>query len=622
VTGEPLRICLVGAGPRGTSVLERLCANAALIRAGRPVTVDVVDPHPPGPGAVWRTDQSGHLLMNTIAAQISLYADASVACTGPIVPGPSLYEWAATGPAPIGPNEYPTRAFYGRYLDWVFRRLIREAPAGLSIRVHRAAALALDDDADGRQTVTLDDGRQLSGLDVVVLTLGHGPLTADRDEDEARRFAARHCLGYRPPGSPADQELDAVLPGDRVLLRGLGLAFFDYLALFTEGRGGRFDTVGGRLSYRRSGREPRLFAGSRRGLPYHARGENEKGVAGRHQPQYLVPAVIERLRASADAGEPVSFRQAVWPLIDREVRTAYYHAWIARERGEQTAARFIAAYRDCADERELLDAWGVPAGRRWDWSAIERPYGDRVFTGPADFHDWMLGHLRDDVAAARQGNLTNPLKSALDVLRDIRNEVRLVVDHGGISGSSYRHELQSWYSPLNAYASIGPPARRIEELVALVEAGVLDLIGPGLWVRADEEARAFRAGSSMVPGSEIVADTLIEARLPETDLRRSANPLLRYLWATGQSRPYRIGHYETGGLAVTRRPYRVIDAAGRPHPRRYAFGVPTEAVHWLTAAGIRPGVGSVTLEDADAIARAALTAQPAALSRQAEPLPI
>ena len=46
-----LRICLIGAGPRGTSVLERLCANAA----GTPqrVVVDVVDPAPAGPGMIF-----------------------------------------------------------------------------------------------------------------------------------------------------------------------------------------------------------------------------------------------------------------------------------------------------------------------------------------------------------------------------------------------------------------------------------------------------------------------------------------------------------------------------------------------------------------------------------------
>ena len=40
--------------------------------------------------------------------------------------------------------------------------------------------------------------------------------------------------------------------------------------------------------------------------------------------------------------------------------------------------------------------------------------------------------------------------------------------------------------------------------------------------------------------------------------------------------------------------------------------MPTEAVHWVTAAGIRPGVDSVTLGDSDAIARAVLALPPAA----------
>lgn len=57
---------------------------------------------------------------------------------------------------------------------------------------------------------------------------------------------------------------------------------------------------------------------------------------------------------------------------------------------------------------------------------------------------------------------------------------------------------------------------------------------------------------------------------------------------------------------MTGGPPRLVDAAGRAHPRRYAFGVPTEGVRWVTAVGVRPGVGSVTLEDSDAIARAVL----------------
>ncbi|GAA4043235.1 FAD/NAD(P)-binding protein [Streptomyces shaanxiensis] len=43
--GEALAVRVIGAGPRGLSVLERICANAA--GAARPVTVHLVDPYSP-----------------------------------------------------------------------------------------------------------------------------------------------------------------------------------------------------------------------------------------------------------------------------------------------------------------------------------------------------------------------------------------------------------------------------------------------------------------------------------------------------------------------------------------------------------------------------------------------
>src|SRR5690606_18639555 len=113
---------------------------------------------------------------------------------------------------------------------------------------------------------------------------------------------------------------------------------------------------------------------------------------------------------------------------------------------------------------------------RWDWDRLGRPYRDQEFGGPEDFTAWLLDYLREDVAEARSGNVSGPLKAALDVLRDLRNEIRLVVDHGGLHGDSHREHLDRWYTPLNAFLSIGPPASRIEEAVALIEAGVLHIV--------------------------------------------------------------------------------------------------------------------------------------------------
>jgi uncharacterized NAD(P)/FAD-binding protein YdhS len=246
---------------------------------------------------------------------------------------------------------------------------------------------------------------------------------------------------------------------------------------------------------------------------------------------------------------------------------------------------------------------------------VTDPLAGRSFADRGAFRDWLLEHLRADVAEARRGNVGSPVKAALDVLRDLRNEIRLAVDHGGLTGRSHRADLDGWYTPLNAHLSIGPPVDRIEEAIALVEAGLLEFVGPRVRIAPDPAARSFVVTSALVPGDPLRVTALIEARLGGPDLRRTADPLLRHLLQTGQARPYRIadgphGYYETPGLAVTERPYRVLDAAGAPHPRRFAFGVPTESVHWVTAAGSRPGVGSVSLADADAIARTILGLAP------------
>ncbi|MFJ8435160.1 FAD/NAD(P)-binding protein [Kitasatospora sp. NPDC094019] len=653
-----LQICVIGAGPRGLSVLERLCANERSRPSGATVTVHVVDPAPPGAGRVWRTDQSRHLLMNTVASQITVYTDDSVRIDGPVEPGPSLYEWAKSlapegspdrepgrvpgaghpgpgapgrepdGPDPqalaeaaaLGPNTYPTRAFYGHYLHAAFRAVVAAAPPTVSVRVHRSRAVAMADAhgfPGGPQGVRLEDGTRLNRLDAIVLAQGHLPARPTPREARTASLARIHHLDYVTPANPADVHVTA-RPGQTVLLRGLGLNFFDHMALFTLGRGGRFEPADGDggLVYRPSGAEPRLYATSRRGIPYHARGENEKGAYGRHLPRLLTAEVVADLRERTRRGGPVRFAADLWPLVSREVEAVYYGTLLAaRGHGAEREA-FTDRFLTAADPAAVLDRHGVPEAERWSWDRLSRPYAGREFSDRADFRGWLLDHLRQDVAEARAGNLSGPLKAALDVLRDLRNEIRMAVDHSGIAGDSYRDDLDGWYTPLNAFLSIGPPVERIEQLIALIEAGVVELLGPGTEIRIDPVDPAFAAHSTAVPGPPVRASVLVEARLPEPDLRRTDDPLLRHLLDTEQCAAYRIPGpagtgYPTGGLAVTERPYRLLDGRGRAHPRRFAYGVPTESVHWVTAAGIRPGVDSVTLGDSDAIARAVLALSPA-----------
>ncbi|MFJ4875040.1 FAD/NAD(P)-binding protein [Streptomyces sp. NPDC088745] len=639
-----LTVCIVGAGPRGLSVLERLCAHERKSASHPAVTVHVVDPARPGAGRVWRTGQPRQLLMNTVASQVTVFTDGSVDMAGPVEAGPSLHEWArelaALSPVEellgghddatlaearaLGADSYPTRAFYGCYLEEMFRRVVCGAPAHLEVRVHRSTAVSLADEtpgSGGAQSLLLADGTRLAGLDAVVLALGH--VRAEEPGAPDPRAAALG-LAHFPPANPADLDLSGIAPGTPVLLRGLGLNFFDHMALFTLGRGGAFSRRPHGLRYHPSGLEPRLYAGSRRGVPYHARGENEKGVDGRHTPLLLTPERIAELTGRHREGPGLSFLRTLWPLIAREVECVYYGTLLASRGRAAERDAFVTAYLaggDDTDRGGVLERFGIGPADRWCWERTASPHPRHGFTGPDGHRRWLLEHLAQDVRRARAGNVSDPHKAALDVLRDLRNEIRLVVDHGGLDGLSHRDDLDGWYTGLNAFLSIGPPASRIEEMAALIEAGVLDVVGPGLEVDIDEADAAFVARSPLVAGRPVRAHVLIEARLPVTDLRRTADPLLRDLLRSGQCRSYRIPAgrapegYETGGLEVTRRPYRLVDALGRAHPRRFAFGVPTEAVHWVTAAGARPGVNSVTLGDADAIAHAVASLTPAAAPR-------
>jgi hypothetical protein len=156
--------------------------------------------------------------------------------------------------------------------------------------------------------------------------------------------------------------------------------------------------------------------------------------------------------------------------------------------------------------------------------------------------------------------------------------------------------------------SAGPPPSHVGQALALLRAGVLEVVGPAARFGAEPEDGRFAVESSAVIGSRRPAEVLLDARVPTTDLRRDTAPLVRQLLADGVISEYvNTGpgedRFPTGGLAVTPSPSRVLDAGGRADPDLYAIGVATEHTRWFTQVGSgRPGRDSPFCRDADAIA--------------------
>ncbi|WP_326828563.1 FAD/NAD(P)-binding protein [Streptosporangium sp. NBC_01810] len=184
-------IAVVGAGPTGTCLVERICANAADLLGWPSLDVHVIDPHPPGGGRVWRRDQPDLLWMNSAAADVTLFTDESVRCEGPIRPGPTLAEWLGGDP-----GTFASRPAQNGYLSHVFRHAVATAPRGVRVHVHPTRAVDLAD-IPGGQAVLLQDGRTIEA-DAVILAQGHGDVIPNGEERALADLAARDGLRYLP----------------------------------------------------------------------------------------------------------------------------------------------------------------------------------------------------------------------------------------------------------------------------------------------------------------------------------------------------------------------------------------------------------------------------------------
>ncbi|MER5639725.1 FAD/NAD(P)-binding protein [Kitasatospora sp. NPDC002227] len=625
---RPLRIAVIGMGPRGLSVLERLVARAAEQPPRQPVAVHVIDPHDAGAGRIWRQDQSPHFLMNTAAKEVTMFSGDGDG--GPARPGagPSLAEWwAQTEPETADPEGFAPRVVYGRYLSFVFERIMMSLPAGLTVHRVRGQVLTADrlaDPAEGVYRLRMSRG-DVMNFDRLVLATGHPTNDLDCEQRNRAAFAAAHPpLQYIVGDSANDMPLSHIPAGAAVGVVGMGLTFYDLLAELTLGRGGKFVPSDDGLRYVASGKEPRILPASRGGIPLLTRGANQKGPLFRYSARLFTPA---RMAAVRERG-PVDFHAQVLPWLMAEVNlvlletrikvavnAAEAQAFVTRAVGELGCAELP----ELARLSELAARYCVDTTLITDLNRLARPFSGMRFGSPEEFRKTLAEWLRADLAEARLGNAEGPLKAAFDVLRDVRQTIRSVVDFGGLCPESHRRFLAE-FNPVAALVSTGPPPLRSEQFLALVNAGILDPVGPQARFRTDEEHGCFTICSPQVESSRTRLDVLVDARIPSTDLRVGQDPLLRGLLADGVIRTFvntwSDHAFNTGGLASTDAPFHPIRADDRIERTMHVIGIPSEHTRWFTQVGSgRPGPWGSFTRDADAIAGALLgtgSAAPAA----------
>ncbi len=640
------RVALIGAGPRGTSVLERLLANwAADSVPGTTLLIDVVDPYPAGSGHVWQPEQSRLYLMNTQSFYPTLIPE-DPQLARPLAGG-SFDQWREARRrdgqglndaekaelATLESHDFPSRALYGRYLRQTLEGLLERLPDGVEVTFHEALAVAArpakGEKEDGFD-VELDNGGTLT-VGSVVLALGHIESRLNPEQRAFKSAAEDQGLMYFPPAPPADVDWQAVPDNEPVLVRGMGLNFFDVMGQLTEGRGGKFVEAGtpgaGILEYRASGREPKIIAASRRGTPYRAKA----GLAGYYPSsitmRYLTEDAVDRFRA---AGIQPGFDHDLWPLLHRDALWAYYST-LARSQPAaiKDPAQFLADLEDALQPHAHTTAnWEVEVGnvvekhvvasRRLNLRGLAAPLAGRTFASRRELDATITAYLDDDARRSALGE-ADPVKMAIGALHTGRAILKSVVADGGITDESWLGGLRGWFESFVEGLASGAPALRSEQLAALARAGVVSFVGPDPKFSVDRGAKVFRAVSPWVRDAPVEARTLVEAMSPANRVGINLSPLLEQLMADGLVRTKIMMSVEgtpmqTTGLDVEPHPYRPLAANGSITRNLYVLGLQLSASQWGTAiaAEARPRTGPAyasgqrTLRDADEIARSIL----------------
>jgi hypothetical protein len=227
----------------------------------------------------------------------------------------------------------------------------------------------------------------------------------------------------------------------------------------------------------------------------------------------------------------------------------------------------------------VVDGYGDAYGRFDPGSHLFAGTG-RVYDSGADYQRHFTEMVEADLEEALMVG-GSPVKAALEVLRILRDQLRRVIEFGGLTHESYLDFQANVRGRINRMEA-GPPPLRSQQLLALLDAGVVRLtVGPnpevlpapgGGWV-----LRSTRLGQE----STVTVNGVVRGHLDLPSLVRTSSPLLSRLYATGRLTQMRYGDEPVGSVSISEEshPY---DACGRVQPHLSVLGVLTEGARYFT----------------------------------------
>jgi hypothetical protein len=359
---------------------------------------------------------------------------------------------------------------------------------------------------------------------------------------------------------------------------------YDLITSLTMGRGGTYVAHGDRLRYVASGKEPDIYFYSRSGVPYCAKAVHGVDPTGDYQPIVCTPEAFKEM--TNPLGSPlrrrVDFRNDLLPLLYAEMQVRYYvHS--AFLRSGPSAASLV---RDQLHSNWVAGTFAraidrlEPTYGHFDPASVVFADADARFESSDQYqsHVYQMVETDLDQALAPGGS---PIKAAQEVTRILRDQMRGVIEYGGLSMQSFIDFQSNVRGRINRLEA-GPPAIRSEQLLALMEAGVVRVpFGPHPELSVTDSGAVRIRSTRLAQPEEAIVHHVVRGHLDLPSLARSSSPLLSRLYTKGRLTQFSYGGTAVGSVAISE-DFHPYDAEGRIQTTISLLGVLTEGVRYFT----------------------------------------
>ncbi len=577
----PVHIAIIGGGPKGIYGLERLVAQC---RAQAPTTQIVVHifnrTEHFAAGEIYHPDQPDFLKMNVCRWEINMWLPDEVP---PAVCEPlSFVEWvnASEGIHSHQKKEvFPTRKLVGKYLMEGYERIKNQLPSNMTLSEEVGEVRDMYRGENGYKLIVRDrSGAQKelqNAFRYVLLATGH-PTPKPIENNQPFMNLSLFGTNYVPFIYPVHPNLDIVSPNTAVGLKGMGLTFVDAVLALTEGRGGRFIRKReGQLTYEKSGLEPRrILPFSRNGLPMVARigNRNKKKI----HLKFFTPQCVSKLLSE---NRKLDFESELWPLITQDYfRTHYLKLFEVYQYQPDIDARQECSFEQLNQEIERFHEQ-YSEFPRFDLDQYFNPLKDQEFKTSDELHAFIIDYMEEALDPSKQISNHHFLMDLTDVWCAAAPLFGQIYANGGLTPRS-QEIFTMRYAPMLHRVSYGPPSTSMEKILTLAKAGMIDFgTSNGILKTEGHEVSL----TSQFGEKSFSLATLVNARIPKTDIRAAEDGLYYNLLDRKEICIYKNADHDTGEayapgcLALDKYGF-VIAPDGSINTSIAATGTPTEGV--------------------------------------------